>query len=81
MDLRRDAFHVRYRPDVVTIAAMLAAIDDVGFKGKLFEPTETTGQTAVVQLDLSSLPERLKDAFDRATTEKRLVLIDIHGPG
>ena len=81
MDLKRDAFHVRYHPGVVSVATMLAAIGEVGFKGEVFESTETTEQTAIVQLDLSSLPQRLKDAFDKAAAESRMMLIDIHGPG
>ncbi|MCA8936478.1 MAG: hypothetical protein KDB68_09745 [Planctomycetes bacterium] len=81
VDLKHDAFHVKYSPDIVSVDAMLAAIDAVGFKGAVFEPTEAVEQSAVVQLDLGSLPQPLKDAFDRATAESRLVLIDIHGPG
>lgn len=72
---------MRYNPQVVRVEAMLDAIDAVGFEGRVFEPVESSEKPTVVQLEMAALPSQLKHAFDRATAEARLVLIDIHGPG
>ena len=65
---------------MITLVEILESIDEIGFSGtKLDGPPKAT-ETIVIQLVVSELPDELRQVFERAGTENRLILIDIHGP-
>jgi len=72
---------VVYNPQRVDTAAMLAAIQKVGFAGSIVEKGSEDALAPNVKLDVPELAEKLRTVFQTASSERRLVLIDIHGPG
>lgn len=70
-----------YDPTRVGTDAMLKAISEVGFIGRLVDEPAANSTTPGVTLDLAALPEKLATVFKQAASESRFVLIDVHGPG
>lgn len=60
---------------------MLDAIHRAGFSGKIVDAPDNRDQVNKLLIDLEQLPSPLRETFGRAAKEKRLVLIDLHGPG
>jgi len=59
---------------------MLDAIHRAGFTGKLVDIPNDSDQANKVVIDVEQLPNPIRETFRRAAKEKRLVLIDLHGP-
>jgi len=60
---------------------MLSAISELGFTGKVVDEPAEAAAVPGVRVDVKSLPQPLKDTFERAAKDGRLVIVDIHGPG
>jgi hypothetical protein len=71
---------VRYDAARISTDAMLAAIEGVGFTGRVVE-TPNAVETNRPKLEVEALPEALRELFTAAANEGRHVLIDVHGPG
>jgi hypothetical protein len=70
-----------YDPKAVEVKAMLAAIADAGFTGTAVDPPAPATESKAVSVDVAALPQRVREAFQRAKERGRLVLVDVHGPG
>lgn len=80
-DLANDTFRVAYTPALIGTDAMLNAIDEAGFTGKVVDEPAAAEAQPGVQVDLEALPQAIREVFERAKENGRLVIMDIHGPG
>lgn len=61
------------------MAALLRAIESAGYRGEVVKRTVASRPRAT--WSIKELPPDLQELFAQAGTERKLVLIDVHGPG
>lgn len=81
VDLEDDRFDVTYNPKLLSSDALLEAVRKLEFKPELVTHTESSGESAIQQIDTTKLPKELGELLGQARAAGKVVLLKFSGPG